>query len=188
MKTLYEYSCPKCDKIDRLDLSMRRQGIPCSTYHYNCRALHCNFSLNTGLATEHEFKVRKDGVIDSEDPIHWKCKTCEPRYPYLSCKDCINGVKVVMLDVLSEFIECTWGAHFMSVFQNYLKPHLNDLEIFKFFLKSSTVIVDQYNNKNGYKMYDDFYSILTGGGFAVCDSSGIRDSAIKEFLNLEFSR
>ena len=166
MKTLYSYLCPNCGRIDKLDLSMRKQQAPSSTYHYNCRGwprYSCDFSLNTGLTTEYEFAVSEYGVISSGDPIHWKCDICKPNHRHLSCENCINGLKIVMLDTLSEFIECTWGAHFMSVFQYYLKPHLDELELFKYFLKSNTVVNDEFNNPNGYKMYGDFYSILTGG-------------------------
>ena len=81
-----------------------------------------------------------------------------------------------MLDILSHFVSCTWGGHFMQQFECFIKPHLDHLAILKFFLQSTNTITDEYNNVNGYKMYYDLYQKL----------NEVENIQIKEFIQSEF--
>ena len=65
----------------------------------------------------------------------------------------------------------------MQYFDCLIKPHLDNLEILKFFLKSTNTIIDEFNNANGYKMYDELYQNL----------NEVKNLKIKEFLKFEFS-
>ena len=81
-----------------------------------------------------------------------------------------------MLDILTHFIECRWGGHYGYLFSNVIKPYLDNLELLKFFLKSNNVIIDEFNNNNGYKMFNGLYEMLLQ----------VDNVQIKEFIKSEF--
>ena len=165
MLTEYKYTCPNCDSHDNLKLLLARKGEYKNQYFYTCRDGYCKFYLNTNLNTNHEF----------DNFQNWNCDS----YSFgekIDCEDCINVLKINMLDILSEFIECTWAGHYTTVFDYIIKPHLDNLDILKFFLKSTETITDTFHNANGYKMYDDLYRVLLD----------IDNIEIHEFVSFEF--
>ena len=58
------------------------------------------------------------------------------------------------------------------------KKRPNNLEMLKFFLKYSCVIKNQYDNTNGYKMFEDLHLMLLN----------VESNKIKEFMQLEFGK
>jgi hypothetical protein len=178
IKTEYNYTCPKCNLYEKMELLLAKQGEFQNQYFYTCSTQVCRFYLNTGINTKHDFsnfRIRSDGAN------WWKCennglRNLLERDSSLDCEDCINAIKINMLDILSEFVECTWGVHYMTVFENIIKPYLDNLEMLKFFLQSTDTIIDEYNNVNGYKMYGDLHHML----------NGVENIQINKFIQSEF--
>ena len=171
MKTEYKYSCPKCNIYDNMKLLIALKGEYKNQYFYTCVDKNCKFYLNTYLNTNHKYDNYQAGA-------HWKQWDCGSYSgdTKISCDDCISILKINMLDILSEFVECTWGAHYTTVFDYILKPHLDNLVILKFFLRSTNSIKDEYNNPHGYKMFGELrYKLLE-----------IDNIEIKEFVYSEF--
>ena len=169
IETTYNYTCPKCNINDKMILSLANKGEFKGQFFYTCSQEYCDLYLNTYLNTNHSF----DNFIMQK----WSCEFRGFNKKPLTCKDCINCAKINMLDILSEYVECGYGPHYMSVFGMIIKPHLDNLEILKFFLKSTNTIVDEFNNANGYKMYEELYQHL----------NEVKNLKIKEFLKFEFS-
>ena len=165
MQTRFRYTCPYCSTHDEMKLLLARKGEYQNQYFYTCVTNNCKFYLNTHLNTSHDFT----------DYETWDCDLYS-RANILSCEDCINCVKINMLDILSEFSECNWAGHQWMVLNYIIKPHLDNLELLKFFLKSTDTIIDTYYNTNGYKMYDHFHSKLLE----------VENIQIKEFVKFQF--
>ena len=74
----------------------------------------------------------------------------------------ITAIKYSMGNYLAHFIECTWGAHYNTLYKNFIITYLDDLNILKKVLKSN-VIKESENviiSKNGYKMFWELYCRL----------------------------
>ena len=168
IKTAYDYRCPKCNRNDKMILSLADKGEFKRQFFYTCSNEYCDFYLNTYLNTNHSF----DNFVMQK----WSCEFRGFNKKPLTCKDCINCAKINMLDILSEYVECRYGPHYISVFEMIIKPHLDNLEILKFFLKSTDKIRDEFNNISGYKMYQELYQNL----------NEVKNLEIKEFLQSEF--
>jgi hypothetical protein len=149
-------------------LLLARQGEFQNQYFYSCSTQDCKFYLNTHLNTNHNF--------NNYDINRWNCDEFRGMGCNIYCEDCINSIKINMLDILSEFVECTWGVCYNSVFNYIIKPHLNNLEMLKFFLQSTNMITNEYNNVNGYKMFGDLHQKL----------NEVESIQIKEFIQSEF--
>ena len=126
MKTEYKsYHCPKCETIGPLQLFLARKGEHEGKYFYTCSESGCRFYLNTGLNTKHDFSNFNSGG----DGIHcWECENDGLRKLWsedlsLNCEDCINAIKINMLETLCHFIECGWSAHFMTMLNKIIIPY-----------------------------------------------------------------
>tara|TARA_B100002051_G_C16677273_1_gene607766 strand:- start:705 stop:1241 length:537 start_codon:yes stop_codon:yes gene_type:complete len=160
MKTEFEYSCPKCDTIDYFNLYLAKEGEYKNKYFYTCQNNDCQFYLNTNLYTSLDLKY----LLSSEN------------YKKDDSENYINAIKIRMPDIITHFIDCSWGAHYMFLYREMIYPHLNNVDILKFVLKYSSVISDEYNNPNGYKMFRDLHSSLMT----------IKDEKINNFIVEEF--
>ncbi|MEM0519588.1 hypothetical protein [Aequorivita flava] len=93
----------------------------------------------------------------------------------------INEIKVQMIDILNHFIGCTWGAHYMTLFNKMIIPYLDDPKVLQFVLKGP-VINDNKGNvfrgKSGTKMYEELYFYL----------KRVEAERFKDFLSSEFNR
>ena len=104
IKTIYNYTCPRCNISDKMILSLTDQGEFKNQYFYTCSRKDCNLYLNTYLNTNHNF--------NNYDMLKWNCNMFPGfnRNP-LSCKDCINCAKINMLDILSEYVKSVDMVH-----------------------------------------------------------------------------
>ncbi|MBZ0328275.1 MAG: hypothetical protein K8F54_11760 [Altibacter sp.] len=93
----------------------------------------------------------------------------------------INEIKVQMVDILNHFIDCTWGAHYMTLFNKMIIPYLDDPKVLQFVL-NGPIIDDSKGNvfrgKSGTKMYKELYFYLMR----------VEAERIRDFLFIEFNR
>ena len=91
----------------------------------------------------------------------------------------INEFKVQMVDILTHFIDCSWGAHYMTLYNEIIVPYLDDPWVLKYVLNSS-IIKESYGNvyrgKSGAKMYDLLLYYLRD----------VKSHEIQQFLKEEF--
>ena len=173
MKTKYNYTCPRCNIHDKIKLLFAKRGEFQNQYFYTCYTQDCKFYLNSHLNTKHDLSNL------NHHEIGWECDNLNQLMivgSSLNCEDCINAIKISMLDKLSHFVECTWGWHYNNLFDRMIKPYFDNLDMLKFFLRSTDTIRDEYNNANGYKMYGHLYDYL-----CQVDSRRIRDFVQSEF-------
>ena len=91
----------------------------------------------------------------------------------------INEVKVQMVEILNHFIDCTWGAHYMTLLNEIIIPYLDDPSVLQYVLKG-TMIKDYKANvflgKSGAKMYEELYYCL----------KRVHSQEIKDYLTQDF--
>lgn len=91
----------------------------------------------------------------------------------------IDEIKVQMVDILNHFIDCTWGAHYMTLFNKMIVPYLDDPKVLQYVLKGSIINENKgnvYRGKSGTKMYPQLMYYLRD----------IKSQRIQEFLEDEF--
>ncbi len=74
-----------------------------------------------------------------------------------------TAVKFNMFSYLTHFIECSWGAHYQTLFKEFIIRNLDDLNTLKEVLRSCYIREDKQNtttSKNGYKMFWSLYCYL----------------------------
>lgn len=74
----------------------------------------------------------------------------------------VTAIKYNMGNYLAHFIECNWGAHYNTLYNEFILHYLDDLNILKKVLKSD-VVRENGNlivSKNGYKMFWELYCRL----------------------------
>ncbi|MFA6184487.1 MAG: hypothetical protein WC682_05345 [Parcubacteria group bacterium] len=80
---------------------------------------------------------------------------------------------------LSHFVACKWGAHYQTLFKDFIILYLDDINILKMVLLSDVIKLDKGNvvvSENGYKMFPDLYNWLMR----------VHNPDIRNFLRLEF--
>jgi len=150
--------CPNCQNI--LDLSFVKSVCPNPL---------CGFNFNDleALLDQDEGKLRQAliNATKSKD-VH-------------GIKLLATAVKFNMPGYLTHFIECSWGAHYQTLFKDFITLYLDDLNVLKMIL-SSDVICPAKNNvvtsKNGYKIFLGLYQYLMK----------VHSPDIRNFLRLEF--
>jgi hypothetical protein len=93
----------------------------------------------------------------------------------------IVAVRYNIGNYLAHFIECTWGAHYNSLYKHFITLHLKDLNILKKVLSSDVIKEDKNNiiiSQNGYKMFWALYKYLIN----------IKSVEISGFLKEEFPK
>jgi hypothetical protein len=93
----------------------------------------------------------------------------------------ITAIKHNIGNYLAHFVECDWGAHYNTLFDDFILNFFDDLNILKTVLKSE-VIKEKENvviSKNGYKMFWELYCCLK-----KVNNGDIRNFLIKEFPGL----
>lgn len=71
-----------------------------------------------------------------------------------------SEIKVQMVEILNHFIECTWGAHYNTLFDRIIKVYLDDPTVLDFVLKSEVIKKDIINGKSGAKMFPMLFEYL----------------------------
>lgn len=150
--------CPECKNI--LDLSFINKSCPNPLCGFNFDGLEQYLNKNDDELRKILIKAREE-----ENDKEYKLV--------------VTAIKHNMAQYLAHFIECTWGAHYNTLFNSFILTFLDDLNILKIVLKSS-VIRDEENvtiSKNGYKMYWELYCRLKNVAFTA---------EISNFLKTEF--
>lgn len=153
--------CPECKNI--LDLSYIDKCCPNPL---------CGFNF-AGL----EPYLRKGDEELHKDLMRLRAERSGHEFKLL-----ITAVKFNMGNYLAHFIECTWGAHYNTLYKDFILYFLDDLNLLKAVLKSD-VIKDKDNtvvSKNGYKMFWELYCRLKKTG----STSDIRGFLVVEFPEL----
>jgi hypothetical protein len=91
----------------------------------------------------------------------------------------VTAIKYNIGDYLAHFIECKWGAHYNSLYEDFILKFLDDVNLLKIVLKSN-VIKEGKNtiiSEGGYKMYWELYCRLRKVTFSP---------EISNFLKTEF--
>lgn len=133
--------CPECKNI--LDLTFTDKTCPNPLCCFNFAGLEQYLNKNDDELRKILIKARKE-----ENDKEYKLV--------------VTAIKHNMTQYLAHFIECTWGAHYNTLFNSFILTFLDDLNILKIVLKSD-VIKDGENtttSKNGYKMYWELYCRL----------------------------
>ena len=91
----------------------------------------------------------------------------------------VTAIKYNIGEYLAHFIECTWAAHYETLYSSFLLAFLDDLNLLKIVLESDVIKEDSNAtiSKNGYKMYWELYCRLAKGTF---------NPEILNFLKTEF--
>jgi hypothetical protein len=150
--------CPSCQNI--LDLSHIRKRCPNPNCSIQFWGMHKYFWKDDNEL----HKIIKESSLEPE------------------CREFMLITVAIKNNIgtyISHFIECNWGAHCNTLFKEFIKPYLDDLEPLKMVLSSS--IIDENNknvviSKNGYKIYKDLYKYLLQ----------VESIKIKKFLKQEF--
>jgi hypothetical protein len=153
--------CPDCKNI--LDLSFIDKCCPNPLCGFNFVGLDVYLNKNDYELNELLISSRK--TPDSRE-----------------YKMVVTAIKYNMGEYLAHFIECTWGAHYNTLFRNFICTFLDDLNTLKTVLKSD-VIKENSNmvvSKNGYKMFWELYCHLHQA------ASSVNSSDIRNFLKSEF--
>ncbi len=150
--------CPDCKNI--LDMSFVNKSCPNPLCGFNFNGLEPYLNKNDDELRKLLIKARKE----NDDTKH---------------KLVTTAIKHNMGKYLAHFIECTWPAHYETLYNSFLLNFLDDLNVLKIVLKSD-VIKDGQNtitSKNGYKMYWQLYCRL---------KKMTLNSDINNFLKTEF--
>lgn len=94
-------------------------------------------------------------------------------------QEIIAEIKVQMIEILKHFIECTWGAHYNTMFDMLIKPFLTDPKILDLVLRSEIINESKGNviyGITGAKIYPELNDYL----------SKVNSSEIKQYLFVEF--
>lgn len=148
--------CPECDNT--LDLS----------YAYKtCPNPLCGFQFE-GL---NDWLDKDDGTLQKAFIEAYKAKNER------ITKLLITAVRYNMAKYLAHFITCDWGAHYNTLFNDFIIKHLNDLNALKIVLRSDIIEPgNSITSTNGYKMFWELYGRLIT----------IPDKPVQSFLRLEF--
>ncbi len=143
--------CPKCDT--KITLQDTENGC-----------LNCGFSFSSIiklLGKDDDFLVLYSDCIYA-DKLALKCIV---NY---------NSEKL-----LKHFIECSWGAHYNTVFDKLIVPYFSDLDVLKNFLSSDIIREDNnivWSKNKEHKAYDLLLKYLRK----------IKDKNIHKFIVNEF--
>ena len=93
----------------------------------------------------------------------------------------INEVRVQMVEILNHFIECTWGAHYMTLLNEIIIPYLDNPTVLKYVLKGPVISENKGNvffGASGSKMFNELLYCL----------KRVKSPEIQKFLNTEFKQ
>lgn len=150
--------CPEC-----------KNEINLSLIDKTCSNPLCNFDFNglSELLILDDYKLKQALAVSRSAKNKNEIKLIEVAIQYN------------MADYLSHFIECTWGAHYNSLYKDFIKPYLNDLNVLKTVLTSNIIKTEKNGvivSDSGYKMFWILYKYLIK----------INNEEIKTFLKTEF--
>lgn len=133
--------CPSCKNI--LDMSFVNKSCPNPLCNFNFNGLEPYLNKNDEELRKLLIKARKE----NNDTEH---------------KLITIAIKYNMGTYLAHFIECTWPAHYETLYSSFLLNFLDDLNVLKIVLKSDVIKEDKKTivSKNGYKMYWELYCRL----------------------------
>ena len=92
----------------------------------------------------------------------------------------VTEIKVQMIQILEHFIGCTWGAHYMTMFDELIKPYLTDSSTLDHVLRGDRIKETKGNiirGKTGAKIYPELYDCLIS----------VNNPDIKIYLKTEFN-
>lgn len=92
----------------------------------------------------------------------------------------IDEIKVQMPEILNHFIDCTWGAHYMTLFKNIIIPYLDNAKVLDFVLKGSIIREEKgnvYFGDHRAKMFRELYHHLRM----------VKSGEIQNYLTNEFN-
>jgi len=109
-----------------------------------------NFAGLESYLSKNDDKLRKILIAESKDKNGKEYKLV------------VTAIKHNMAQYLAHFIECTWGAHYNTLFNSFILVFLDDLNVLKIVLKSDVIKDGEITttSKNGYKMYWELYCRL----------------------------
>jgi hypothetical protein len=94
-------------------------------------------------------------------------------------EEIVAEIKVQMIHILNHFIECTWGAHFNTMFEMLIKPYLTDPNTLDYVLRSEIINEEKENvilGITGAKIYPELNYYLLN-----VDSVEVKKYLLKEF-------
>ncbi len=133
--------CPECKNI--LDMSFVNKSCPNPLCGFNFDGLEPYLNKN-------DDELRKLLVQERKDKNDKEYKLI------------VTAIKHNIGTYLAHFIECTWKAHYETLYSSFLLNFLDDLNVLKIVLKSDVIKEegDAITSKNGYKMYWELYCRL----------------------------
>lgn len=149
--------CPDCNNI--LDLSFIDKSCPNPLCGFNFDGLNDYLNKN-----DEELRKIYLTVYKNRESREYKLV--------------ITAIKYNMGNYLAHYIECSSGAHYNTLYKDFILNFLDDLNILKIVLKSD-VIKEKDNvivSKNAYKIFWDLFKKLMN----------INCPEIRKFLRLEF--
>lgn len=94
-------------------------------------------------------------------------------------QEILNEITVQMPQILEHFIKCSWGAHYNTMFEKIIKPHLTDPLTLDFVLNGDCIKEYKGNvirGKTGAKIYQELFIYL----------KRVESRPIQEYLENEF--
>lgn len=148
--------CPSCKNI--LDLSFVNKTCPNPLCGFNFEGLE-------------DYLDKDDGWLHKALVKAYKSKNeCE-------VKLLATAVRYNIGNYLSHFISCSWGAHYHTIFKDFIILYLDDLNALKSALKSDVIKPgNSIISKKGYKMFWGLYKWLMR----------VHSPQIRSFLQKEF--
>lgn len=133
--------CPECKNV--LNMSFTNKSCPNPLCGFNFSGLEPYLDKNDN-------ELRKDLLDKRKDKNSKEYKLI------------ITAIKHNMGEYLAHFIECSWGAHYNTLYKDFILVFLDDLNILKNILKSDIIKNNKNINtsKNGYKIYWELYCRL----------------------------
>jgi hypothetical protein len=104
---------------------------------------------------EQRFDYANDDFMPIFDTLETKSNT--------QIEEIVAEIQTQMIDILNHFIECTWGAHYNTIYDKLIQPYLADSNTLDYFLRSEIIDESKGNiviGKTGAKIFPDLYKRL----------------------------
>jgi ssDNA-binding Zn-finger/Zn-ribbon topoisomerase 1 len=160
-----------CSCGNNMVLRLVRKGERQGTFFWGCSKYPLCMNTQNYLVPENRFDFANNDFMPIINSLVAK--------PELEKQEIIAEIKVQMIEILKHFIECTWGAHYNTMFDMLIKPYLTDPSTLDYVLKTEIINESKGNvilGTNGAKIYPELKYYL----------SNVNSMDIKNYLKSNF--
>ncbi len=153
-------------------LRLVRKGERQGSFFWGCSTYPLCMETQNYVVPENRFDFANNDFMPIINSLTTK--------PESEKQEIIAEIKVQMIEILRHFIECTWGAHYNTMFDMLIKPYLTDSSTLDYVLKSEIINESKGNvvrGNTGAKIYPELNYYL----------SNVNSAEIKNYLKKEFA-